>query len=77
MLEVNFPLEGGELGLEAFLALHQLEAQAGEGDQTELAVTVIQKYYARSQSSSALLLLCLLALNNWSNRLNQKLISVE
>ena len=53
MLEVNFPLEGGELGLEAFLALHQLEAQAGEGDQTELAVTVIQKYLV-CQSSSAL-----------------------
>lgn len=53
VLEVNFPLEGGELGLEAFLALHQLEAQAGEGDQTELAVTVIQKYLV-CQSSSAL-----------------------
>jgi len=48
VVEENFPLVSGELTLEGFLALHQMEAEDNDGDDTELWVTVNAMGYNRS-----------------------------
>ena len=40
VVEENFPLLEGELTLEGFLTLHQMEAEDNDGDDRELRVTV-------------------------------------
>ena len=40
VVEENFPLLEGELTLEGFLTLHQMEAEDNEGDPAELWVTL-------------------------------------
>ena len=40
MVEENFPLKNGELTLDGFLTLHQMEAEDNDGDPNELKVTV-------------------------------------
>ena len=36
----NFPLKDGELTLDGFLTLHQMEAEDNNGDDSELRVTL-------------------------------------
>ena len=40
VVEENFPLKNGELTLDGFLTLHQMEAEDNDGDPSELRVTV-------------------------------------
>ena len=48
VVEENFPLLEGELTLEGFLTLHQMEAEDNNGDDTELRVTVEAMGYSPS-----------------------------
>ena len=44
----NFPLKDGELTLDGFLTLHQMEAEYNGGDETELRVTLATMGYSDS-----------------------------
>ena len=48
VVEENFPLLEGELTLEGFLTLHQMEAEDTNGDDSELRVTVEAMGYSSS-----------------------------
>ena len=48
VVEENFPLLEGELTLEGFLTLHQMEAEDNNGDDSELRVTVEAMGYSSS-----------------------------
>ena len=48
VVEENFPLLEGELTLEGFLTLHQMEAEDNQGEDSELRVTVDAMGYSPS-----------------------------
>jgi len=48
VVEENFPLKNGELTLDGFLTLHQMEAEDNDGDPSELRVTVQAMGYNKS-----------------------------
>jgi len=48
VVEENFPLKNGELTLDGFLTLHQMEAEDNDGDPSELKVTVQAMGYNKS-----------------------------
>ena len=48
VVEDNFPLKDGELTLDGFLTLHQMEAEDNAGDPRELRVTVQAMGYNRA-----------------------------
>jgi len=48
VVEENFPLKNGELTLDGFLTLHQMEAEDNNGDASELNVTVQAMGYSKS-----------------------------
>lgn len=48
VVEENFPLKNGELTLDGFLTLHQMEAEDNDGEPSELKVTVQAMGYNKS-----------------------------